>query len=412
MSQSKAVVLEKRNKKITVLTSDGAFQTLRYKGDVEIGEDIQLPNQSYVPLWRIGTSIAAVFLLTFMGIFGWGVFQPRTAVAMISLDINPSLQLTLDQKGEVLELESLNSDADQLITGLSLKGKAWGEALNEIIQKSVALNYLTEEQRWIVVGYSAIESEKKLPDESINTEGITKKVQEAVSEQGLTPTVAVYELTSEQQKQAHDTGLSLGEYALVDTAQKAGVEVNPKAVKEKDQRERLLDTPEIQEQLRKDNRLLEGINASFEQNNKGNTAIQNSIDQNNNSKDKKDNTPGGNQEKNNENQNDNSKNDSKDNDKSRENKDLGNQGKAQERSMNKDSIDKSKVIEKSNNKKDDAVPKGNTQGNSKENNSKVDDKDNKIQDKDSSTKQGGTQSQTRYNWDFRTIFRLSYIQRG
>ncbi len=262
MSQIKAVVLEKHKNSITVLTGDGAFQTLKYKGDAEVGEEIQLPVQSRATFWRIGASVAAVVLLALMGIFGWNAWQPRTAVAMISLDINPSLQLTVDQKGEVLELESLNSEAEQLVTGLSLKGKSWGEALNEIIQKSVALNYLSEEENWVVVGYSSAAPDQKEPSaksSTINTEAITQQVQQAVHEQGLKPTVAVYELTSEQKKQAEETGLTLGEYALADTAQKAGIKVEPKDLKAKEERARLLETPEIQEQMRKDKLIIEAM---------------------------------------------------------------------------------------------------------------------------------------------------------
>lgn len=407
MSQLRAVVLEKNNKKITVLTTNGSFQTLRYKGNVEIGEEIQLPTQSKVSIWRIGTSIAAVFLLTFMGIFGWSAFQPRTAVAMISLDINPSLQFTLDQKGEVLELESLNSDADQLITGLSLKGKTWEKALNEIIQKSVALKYLTEEQRWVVVGYSSVEPDKELSNETINTEKITKKVLEAVHEQGLTPTVAVYELTSEQKKQAHDTGLSLGEYALVDTAQKAGVEVRPETVKEKDQRERLLDTPEIQEQLRKDKRVMEGINPFLEQNIKSNQTTKDSKDKTNKKED--------NQDNNNSNSKDN-KDKSKENEsKNNDNKGLGNQGNSQDRGNDKGSIENNRATDKSDNKKGDTDNNrgSNNENSSKENNNKVNEKAKyEDQEKDSRLKQNNDQNRSKYNWDFRTILRLSYSQRG
>lgn len=262
MSQIKAVILEKHKNSITVLTGDGAFQTLKYKGDAEVGEEIQLPVQSRATFWRIGASVAAVVLLALMGIFGWNAWQPRTAVAMISLDINPSLQLTVDQKGEVLELESLNSEAEQLVTGLALKGKSWGEALNKIIQKSVALNYLNEEENWVVVGYSAAAPDQKEPSaksSTINTEAITQQVQQAVHEQGLKPTVAVYELTSEQKKQAEETGLTLGEYALADTAQKAGIKVEPKDLKAKEERARLLETPEIQEQMRKDKLIIEAM---------------------------------------------------------------------------------------------------------------------------------------------------------
>ncbi|AGA70804.1 hypothetical protein Desdi_3418 [Desulfitobacterium dichloroeliminans LMG P-21439] len=408
MSQNKGVVLEKNNQKITVLTGDGAFKTLKYKGNVEIGEEIQLPTQYKMPIWRIGASIAAVFILTFMSIFGWSVFQPRTAVAMISLDINPSLQLTLDQKGEVLELESLNSEAEQLMLGLSLEGKAWEEALDEIIQKSAALQYLTEEQSWIVIGYSAVDTKKKLLAETINTEEVTRKVQEAVEEQGLKPAVAVYELTSEQKQQAQEKGLSLGEYALVDTAQKVGITVDSQTVKEKGQRERLLDTPEIQEQLRKDNHIIESNNYFSDHTNRSNP----------NSKDaqKDDSKEERNQEMNNTNNaKDRTKDSDKDNskDEGRSNsRGIDNRANSPERDTTKNSK-KNDNSEKSNSNKANSDTRDNRSGNDKntgkaDERSKHDEKDNDRYPWSVRNENSKSIHQDKDSWNFRTILDFTY----
>jgi hypothetical protein len=252
MSRTRAVVLEKKGTQLTVLSSDGAFQKLHYKGTVEVGEEIQIPAVQKVPIWRMGASVAAIFLMIFMGVFGWNAFQPRTAVAMLSMDINPSLQLTLDQKGRVLGLESLNPDAEQLLSGLSLKGEPWEKALSRIVEQSVNLHYLNSEHPWILVGYSPMKSEQNVSPDEINADVITKQVEESAKEKGVSPQVAVYKLTAEEKVQAQETGLTLGEYALANTAKKAGVQIQPEAIKKTDERIRLLEKPEIQEQMKKE----------------------------------------------------------------------------------------------------------------------------------------------------------------
>jgi hypothetical protein len=255
MSRLKAVVLEKNGSLLTVLSSDGSFQKVRHKGKAEIGSEIEISTPMISPVWRIGASVAAIFLMVFMGIFGWNAFQPRTAVAMLSVDINPSLQLTLDREGRVLEQQFLNPDAEQVLSGLSLKGEPWKEALGEILEKSVDLNYLNPQHNWIIVGYSPIEPDYILPPDEMNPEIISEQVEEVVSEKGITPKVAVYELSAEEHSRAQETGLTLGEYALVNTAQKAGVHVEPQEVKKTDERVRLLEKPEIQEQMIKEKRI-------------------------------------------------------------------------------------------------------------------------------------------------------------
>lgn len=252
MSGLRAVVLEKNGTLLTVLSTDGEFQKFRYRGIVEVGEEIEIPAIHKTPFWRIGVSAAAIFLVVFMGVFGWSAFQPGTAVAMLSVDINPSLQITLDQKGRVLELESLNPDAEKLLTGLPLKGKPWEKALSQIIEQSVNLHYLSSEQTWVLVGYSFMKSDRDFPSKAINTSEITKQIEDAAGKKGISPQVAVYELTNEEKVQAQENGLTLGEYALVNTAEKAGVKIEPEAVKKTDERERLLEKPEIQEQMQKE----------------------------------------------------------------------------------------------------------------------------------------------------------------
>lgn len=255
MSGLKAVVLEKNGTLLTVLSSDGAFQKFRYKSSVEIGEELTIPALRKTPTWRIFTSVAAIFLVVFMGVFGWSVFQPGTAVAMLSLDINPSLQLTLDQKGRVLELESLNPDAEQLLSGLTLKGEPWEKALSKIIEQSVNLHYLDAEHTWVLVGYSPMKPDRELSSKQINSDEIAKQVEGASGEKGISSKVAVYELTAEEKVQAQEKGLTLGEYALVNTAKKIGLNVEPEAIKKMDERGQLLEKPEIQDQMKKENRI-------------------------------------------------------------------------------------------------------------------------------------------------------------
>ncbi len=275
MNEQRAVILEKDRRTLTVLTVEGEFRKFRYKGEAEVGEEISLPVKEKFPVWYFRASVAAVLLVAFTAVFAW-TYQPAIAVAMLSLDINPSLQLTLDQKGKVLELQTLNQDAQNLLTDLSLEGEYWEDALTTIIHQSIDMDYLNSEEAWVVVGFTSLEGkesketkghedpqepnepeEPKKPKEItsekvINKETITQNIEDAVIDQGLTPKVAVYELTLEERNLAQEKDLSLGEYALINTAQKAGVIVEPAKVKERKERFRLLEMPEIQEQLHKD----------------------------------------------------------------------------------------------------------------------------------------------------------------
>lgn len=241
----KAVVLEKKGSMLTILAADGSFQKVHYKRNVEIGSEIELSNvRQRQPLWRIAVSIAAVFLLTLIGSMGWSAYQATTAAAMISVDINPRLQLTLDQKGRVLKAESLNSDAERVLQGLPLKGEPWNQALSEIIGQSTSLNYLNSDPLWVLVGYSPVTEGKAIPA-GVNIDEIAQKIESAVQAQGMKPEIVVYQLSANEQKKAREKGLTLGEYALLNTAQRAGLNVDANTVKNTDERVRLLEEPQV-----------------------------------------------------------------------------------------------------------------------------------------------------------------------
>lgn len=276
MKRMKAVVLEKKGSVLTILADDGSFQKVHYRKKVEVGAEIELSNiQQHPPFWRVAMSIAAVFLLTLIGSMGWNAYQATTAVAMISLDINPRLQLTIDQKGRVLQAESLNSDAERVVKGLPLKGEPWNQALNEIIGQSTALNYLNSDHLWVLVGYSPIKEGSVLPA-GVNSDEITRRIETAAQAQGMNPKVVVYQLSEAEQKKAQEKSLTLGEYALMNTAQKAGINVDESTVKNTDERIKLLEQPQIKSLMNQETHSLENndskaVSAGVESKNKGNS---------------------------------------------------------------------------------------------------------------------------------------------
>lgn len=255
MKQLKAVVLEKKGSMVTVLAADGSFQKVRYRKPVAVGVEIEITEVSqHQPKWRIMASIAAVFLFTLMGSMSWNLYQGTTAVAMISVDINPRVQLTIDQKGRVRQFEALNSDAERVVAGLELKGEPWNQALEDIIEQSATLNYLNSEHNWVLVGYSPVKAGKEIP-KGVTPDDIAQKIETAAQAEGLDPKLAVYQLSAEEQIQAKELGLTLGEYALMNTAKDAGIQAEASTVKSTDERVKLLEQPQVQKQMDKENRV-------------------------------------------------------------------------------------------------------------------------------------------------------------
>lgn len=73
----------------------------------------------------------------------------QKAKSYLSIDINPSLSLVLDQNDHVMSVIAENEDAQVLLYGESLIGLSAEEAVNKIADLSVELNYLDENNHGI-----------------------------------------------------------------------------------------------------------------------------------------------------------------------------------------------------------------------------------------------------------------------
>lgn len=248
----KAVVLEKSGLRYTVLGQDGTFRQIHRRLNAEVGEEILIqPWIEYFSGVRVWAGAVALFLVVFTTIFGWTLYQAPTAVALLSVDINPSLQFELDNQGHLVKFETQDEDAKRMLSQIDLKGKPIEEVLEQIITQAYDQKFLSTEKQWVVVGYSPMTNKtlEQMPKE-LNENQIISLVTKIGESKGLIPQVAVFSLTSQERELAQKGDLTLGEYALWQSADKAGIVTQPEKLKETSERVRLLENPQVQVQIK------------------------------------------------------------------------------------------------------------------------------------------------------------------
>lgn len=121
----KGIVLEVKKKEALVLSKEGTFHAVRRrKGDEwSIGDEIDLTEP--LLLHRHGgkrrfaipaIALVASCLILFVTLIGFGLLGPdRTAVAYVHLDLNPSVEMSVNKSMEVLSIKGLNRDGQHLI---------------------------------------------------------------------------------------------------------------------------------------------------------------------------------------------------------------------------------------------------------------------------------------------------------
>ncbi len=252
MNKLKAVVLEKSGSLYTVLGQDGTFRQVHRRLNAEVGEEVEI--RTGIDLFggiRIWAGAVALFLITITTLLGWNLYQAPTAVALLSVDINPSLQIVLDKQGHLIKIQTQNEDAKRMLSKLDLKKKPIEEVLEQIITQAYEQKFLNPEHFWVVVGYSPMNNKtlEQMPKE-LNEDQIISWVTDISEKKGLTPQVAVFPLTFQERELAQKGDLTLGEYALWQTADKAGVVTPPEKLKQTSERVRLLENPQVQVQIK------------------------------------------------------------------------------------------------------------------------------------------------------------------
>lgn len=118
------------------------------KGAVTIMTDIKRKN----PWPKRLAGIAAAFVLLIGGITGFQVYQTNYAVAsLISLDVNPSIEIQVNEKEQVLAVNARNEDAKTVVGDMNFKGSTLDVTINALIGSMLRNGYLNEMANSILV---------------------------------------------------------------------------------------------------------------------------------------------------------------------------------------------------------------------------------------------------------------------
>ncbi len=151
----KGVVVEIAPKnQVIIMTAEGEFVKVPFKKHVHVGQEIRCaPKKERLNSWQWG--LAATLFLTLLGT--WPMFtsqlMPASAIPafIITLDINPSIELSVSDKQKVLGVEGLNRDGHDFASRLAVVGDDLRSALEKITSLAQREGYLKQGQNQVIV---------------------------------------------------------------------------------------------------------------------------------------------------------------------------------------------------------------------------------------------------------------------
>ncbi len=164
----------------------------------------------YKRLRQYGTVAAAAAIL--LGFGGNHIYNTALACSYVSLDINPSIEYTLNRQDCVLDVTAVNEDAEKIVAQLKENGVK-KESLSDAITMTAELleenGYITDGETDYILINVASDNDKK-------SESLKKEAQSVFDEMNAKDEENIHltltESTVSQRKEARDLGLSAGEY--------------------------------------------------------------------------------------------------------------------------------------------------------------------------------------------------------
>ncbi len=166
--------------------------------------------------WKKGLAIAAAFAVVITGLYVLNDTKNQTAsddITVVSLDVNPSVEIRVQKDNVVKEVVALNEDGKKIVDDMDFAGSKLDVALNALVGSMVKNGYLSELSNSILVSVDGADDARNAElQEWVSAEIAEILGGNDVDSAVLSQTVAE---NDELKKLAETYGISLGKAQLI-----------------------------------------------------------------------------------------------------------------------------------------------------------------------------------------------------
>jgi len=223
----KAIVAEIDKKHMIVITDKGDFVKIKRQMSAAIGDEIDYNTRRTYLTYKRLAPIAACFLACIF--LSTGVYAYYTPYSYVSVDINPSIAMSLNRFERVIAVEPLTEDAVDFIKNTdSLKNREIDQAISTIIKSASEKGYIDEKKdNQVMVVVSA-----KDPDKEETLAGkLDKTAAKELSKVNKNSGVTVEKTSVESYKAAVANKQSPGMEILADKVREIDPKIKDEAIK-------------------------------------------------------------------------------------------------------------------------------------------------------------------------------------
>lgn len=237
----RGVVMNIHKQHAVVMTADGQFLRAPIQGTPQIGEEITFEEEyktsrTFKPAYWY-TSAAAIVLVLLLPLLMIVQRDAHPVVAYLSMDINPSVEIGVDENEKVRTLRALNEDGKLIINGLVYKGVNVEAVAASILERAKSSHYLDTPNKDIFITSVLLEDSAalKLDYETILSEKVDQALKSLLAEHAAeadSANVTTLSVPSELREEADANGISSGKMAVYLMAKEEGHELELEQLKQ------------------------------------------------------------------------------------------------------------------------------------------------------------------------------------
>ncbi|NHM26053.1 anti-sigma factor domain-containing protein [Desulfofundulus sp. TPOSR] len=221
------IVVEIKAKTCIILTPDAQFREIPLPaGGVRLGEEICYIHRKRPVFWQSLMAAACLLILLGAGLLYHDWLSQ--AVAFVSMDINPSVEMALDRREYVCEARGLNTAGEILLSRAAVLGRPVEEAIATILTRAVQSNYLLPSQNNVVLTTITTKNGR---EPALQPGEIYQTIVKSLQSTGVPAEVVVETATPEIRRQARKLGLSTGRYLIHVEGSKKGLDIGLEELK-------------------------------------------------------------------------------------------------------------------------------------------------------------------------------------
>jgi hypothetical protein len=224
----KGIIAEIHGSYIIVIAKNGDFIKCKKLPNCNIGDEIIIPIRNMRSIYKKISTIAASFII--LAMMSTGVYAYYTPYSYVSVDINPSLELSVNRFDKVIGVHAYNEEAQSLLdSSTDIKYKGIDVALAQIIDRAEDNGYIKQDAQNSVM---IVVSSNSAKEEAALTKKISKTSTEAMSKISDTYEVILEKTKVENFKKSHQENISPGRVILANEFKEVKPEVNEEEIKQ------------------------------------------------------------------------------------------------------------------------------------------------------------------------------------